>query len=157
MNKIFVLLLALLLLCGCSSESSRDNTVIPENLPSGAEPVKIGSSSYSCVTGTSENNRQISESETANVKAYAHVIYNPSNEYIVTLTTTFVCSSTDGGNRFEIMEISASLSDAQIDGLTISEHRSDDTATIVLYLNQMSICYFQYRLSSDGTIEIISF
>lgn len=151
MKKIIILLISLLLLSGCSMDDSQNATEPPETLPPGA--VKIGISSYSCITGTSEKTVELSEDETAKVSSFAHMIYNPDNQYICTLSNTIVSVSPDDA---AISEVEASLSDMQIDGLTVSEHLSDNTATVIVYLNQMSVCHFQYRLSSDGTIEFIS-
>lgn len=146
----FVLLF--ILLCGCASDS-QDPAENVETAPAGA--VEIGNSSYSCITGESE--RQIASSETGevNVKAFAHQIYDPNNEYIVTLTTTVTWPTPSGEGTPEMESISGALSDAQIDGLTLSEHLADNIGTVVVYLNRISVCYFQYRISSDGTVELL--
>lgn len=146
----FALLLSLL--CGCASDS-RDPAENVETAPAGA--VEIGNSSYSCVTGESEKQSASSETGDVNVKAFAHQIYDPNNEYIVTLTATVTWPNPSDADTPKMEGISGSLSDAQIDGLTLSEHLAGDTGTIVVYLNQISICHFQYRLSSDGSVELL--
>lgn len=151
MKKIFTLIMILLSLCGCGMDASQSNEDITETLPAGA--IKIGISSYSCITGTSEKTVQLSEAETARVSSFAHMIYDPNNKYICTLSNTIVSISPDNAS---ISEVKASLSDTQIDGLSVSEHLSDNTATVIVYLNQMSVCHFQYKLSSDGIIEFVS-
>lgn len=147
----FLLILTFLFLCGCSGEA-------PEEAAETAETIntsQIGSSAYSCVTGASEEQVETTETGTVKVKAFSHRIYNPNNDYVVTLTTVLTISCPDADGSQTLADVSGSLSDAQKDGFTISEHLAGDTGTIVLYLNQTSVCHFQYRLHSDGTIELL--
>lgn len=149
-KRFFLAALPLLfLLCGCSSE-------VAENTTEASEPfigTEIGISEYSCITGESEMQEAVTENGTVMVKAFSHKIYDPMEEYMVTLTTVLTFPAGESGTEFS--SVSGSLSDAQAEGFTISEHVSGDTATIVLYRNQLSVCHLQYRIHKDGTIEFL--
>lgn len=149
MKKLTILLLLIsALLCGCAADTAVETA---ETAP--ADAVEIGASSYSCVTGESEAQEVTSDTGTVMAKAFSHRIYNSNNEYVVTLTTTVTFPAVESPT--EITAVSGSLSDAQMEGFTISEHLAGDTGTVVLYLNQMSVCHFQYRLYADGTLELL--
>lgn len=145
LRKFLFPLLIIFLLSGCS-DAPKETT--PENTEYLAAS-EIGISGYSCITGESETQ----EANNLTVRAFSHRIYNPNNDYIGTLTTTVTGSLADAAPQ--INSIRAELSDQQIDGLTVSEHQSEDTGTVVLYLNQMSICHFQYRMQNDGQVNYL--
>lgn len=148
---LLLLTVSLLFLCACSADTSTETTEVLGTLPDGA--AEIGTSSYSCVTGESIETQSLSETLTAVVKAFSHRIYDPDNEYVVTLTNTVIgIYSSDAA---KISSVSGTLSDAETEGFTVSEHVSGDTATVVLYLNNISVCHFQYRISPDGTLEFL--
>lgn len=149
MKKLAVLVLFALLLNGCASEAPGETTARTE----GPGATEIGTSSYSCVTGESETQQTITDSGTVWVKAFSHRVYDPNGEYVVTLTTTVIGTAEDG--TAVVSAIRGNLSDAQADGFTVSEHISGDTGTIVLYRNQMSVCHFQYRILSDGSVKFL--
>ena len=87
----------------------------------------------------------------ASRKTFIHQVYDQEKEHFVTVTVSITGNiSTENST---ISHISTSLSEAQLDGLTISEHLSGETATVVLYVNQISVCHFLYRLSADGAID----
>ena len=86
-------------------------------------------------------------------KTFIHEVYTQDNQDFVTVTVSITGNISSENST--ISHISTSLSEAQLDGLTISEHLSGETATVVLYVNQISVCHFQYRLSSDGTINCL--
>lgn len=152
-KKLLIPLLLLAMLCGCASAAPAETTVVLETMP--ADASKIGNSSYRCVTGVSEEIQQLSETETAKVKVFAHKIYNPDGEYVVTLTASVTGRYSESEDTASIVSVSGTFSDAQKDGFTLSEHISGDTATIVMYWNQTSVCHFQYRVYSDGTMEFL--
>ena len=138
---------------------ARDNS-LPEETSATAETAdpltvsEIGASSYYCITVESEETEQITEEDTiAKARAFSHKIYNPNYAYIGTLTT--VAAGTADGESCKMASVSGELSDEQMDGLTLSEHLSGDTGTVVLYLNQVSVCHFQYLLYPDGTVEFL--
>lgn len=149
-KMLFPFLLIVLFLWGCGAE---DTPEIMQTMPAGA--AEIGSSSYRCITGESEQTQQLSDGRTAKVKAFAHRIYNPNGEYVVTLTTAVTGVYSPGEDAAEIVDVSHVLSDAKMDGVSVSGHFSGDTATVVVYLNKVSVCHFQYRLSPDGTLEFL--
>lgn len=151
MRKYTILIFALLLfLCGCTTQQPQETTASTEAFAA----TEIGNSAYSCITGESEIQEVTSDGEAVMVKAFSHKIYDPDNEYVVTLTTAVTFPAEEGVS--EITAVSGSLSDAQADGFTVSEHLSGDTATIVVYRNQMSVCHFQYRVYSDGSVELLA-
>lgn len=150
LRKFLPAILVFFLLLGCSAATEEIN---PENTEYWAA-TQIGSSDYSCITGESETHETASAEGTVYVKAFAHKIYNSEKDYIVTLTTTITASATDSG--ITLSSITGDLTEAESDGLTVSEHISGDTGTVVLYWNQMSVCHFQYRVSSDGSFELLS-
>ena len=148
MRKYALLLLTLtLFLCGCTKESPEE----PSETAEAFAATEIGSSSYSCITEESETREVTTETGTVMVTALSHRIYNPNNKYVVTLTTTVTCASDYSGIR----DITGTLSDAQSEGFTVSEHLVGDTGTVIVYLNGLSVCYFQYRLHADGTLEFL--
>lgn len=151
MKKIIPLLWILILLFGCAAEP-------PEETTANTEPylaTEIGTSSYYCITGESKEQAVDSDTGTVTVKAFSHKIYNPNQEYVITLTTTVTGSCSAEEASAQVTKISGTLSDAQMDGFALSEHVSGDTGTIVVYLNGISVCHFQYRIYSDGNIEFI--
>ena len=97
----------------------------------------------------SENTTDITSRRT-----FTHRIFTQQNQNLAVVTIT-VNGSISADNT-EISHVSASLADEQMDGLTVSQHISGQTATVVLYVNQISVCHFQYRLLSDGNIEFLS-
>lgn len=114
-KMLFPFLLIVLFLWGCGAE---DTPEIMQTMPAGA--AEIGSSSYRCITGESEQPQQLSDGRTAKVKAFAHRIYNPNGEYVVTLTTTV--TGTYSEDAAEIVEVSPVLSDAKKDGFSVFGH-----------------------------------
>ena len=87
-------------------------------------------------------------------KTFIHEVFTQDNQDVVTVTVSITGNiSTENRN---ISHISTSLSEEQLNGLTFSEHLSGEAATVVLYVNQISICHFQYRLTSDGSIDCLS-
>lgn len=84
-------------------------------------------------------------------RTFTHAVFTPDEQDLATVTVTV--SGALSGERSGISHISTSLTEEEMDGLTISEHISGQTATIVLYMNQISVCHFQYRLASDGSID----
>lgn len=143
-KRILLLVFLSLLLCGCAAP---EETTPPETAPDSA--VELGISGYFCVTGESETSQQTTDTGTVQVKAFSHKIYDPNGEHLVTLTTAL------SGWDAEIKTVTPELSEAQSQGLTTSAHLSGDTATVVLYRNQMSVCHFQYRLHADSTWEFL--
>lgn len=143
--KFLIPVLITFLLYGCSGAPKE---TAPENTEYLAAS-EIGISGYSCITGESE----IQQVNGLTVRAFSHRIYNPNNDYIGTLTAT-VTGSLSGSDP-QITDIRAELSDQQIDGLSVSVHTSENTGTVVLYLNQMSICHFQYRMRNDGQVTYL--
>ena len=149
--KMLILLTMLLLtLSGCSQEIPQETTV-PPTAPAGVE--EIGNSSYYCTTEQSEQSSQLSGAQTVTATAFSHEIYDPDYEYIATLTA--VAAGTISDDDCQITSINATLSEEQAEGLSISEHLSGDTGTVILYRNGISVCHFQYRLYDDGTAEFL--
>ena len=84
-------------------------------------------------------------------RTFTHAVYTQDNQDFVTITVSV--TGNISGAATAISHITTSLSEAAPDTLTISEHLSVETATVVLYVNQISVCHFQYRLSADGSID----
>ena len=83
-------------------------------------------------------------------KTFIHEVYAQDDQNLVTITVTI--TGNNSSENSTISHISTSLSEERLDSLNISEHLSGETATVILYVNQISVCHFQYRLSSDGSI-----
>ena len=90
----------------------------------------------------------------ASRKIFIHEVYTQDDQDFVTVTVSITGNISTKNST--ISHISTSLSEAQLDGLTISEHLSGETATVILYVNQISVCHFQYRQSADGSIDCLS-
>ena len=148
-KRILFLLALSLLLVGCGQQQAVEETTQPTYSAEFLEAEEIGASGYLCVTGESGMEEAASRGTAVAVKAFSHRIYGPQGDYVLTLTTTVIVSAD------AVSSVSASLSDAQKDGFTTSEHVSKDTGTVILYLNQLSVCHFQYRLQEDGTISFL--
>ena len=86
-------------------------------------------------------------------KTFTHKIVAPDGQDFAAITITVTGNIAKGSGEFT--HISTSLNEEIQDGLTVSEHISGQTATIVLYMNQISVCHFQYRLSTDGSIVFL--
>ena len=150
LRRLLSAVFLLLFLTGCVITKDETNPGNTEYLS--AE--QVGRSEYSCVTSESETHDTKAEEGTVYTKAFTHEIYNSEKEYMVTLTTTITASNT--GSGFALSSIKGDLTDAESDGLTVSEHISGNTGTVILYLNQLSVCHFQYRVSADGSFERLS-
>ena len=145
--------LILFFMTGCTAKPEPTSQTLP---PFPADAVEIGTSGYYCITGESEAVDVIGSEDTQRVQVFAHQVFDPQGEYIVTLTATVTGEHSPEEDTAAVTRISASLTNAAIEGVTTSEHISKNTATVVLYWNQTSICHFQYRLYPDGTLEFLS-
>ena len=86
-------------------------------------------------------------------RTFTHEVYTPENQTLAVINVTV--TGNISSDSYTVSHISTSLSEESQDGLTVSEHVSGETATVVLYVNQISVCHFQYRLSSDGSIDFL--
>ena len=84
-------------------------------------------------------------------KTFIHEIYTQDNQDFVTVTVSI--TGNIANDNIGISHISTSLSEDHPENLTVSEHLFGETATVILYINKISICHFQYRLSADGSID----
>ena len=153
---ITAVLLTLILIYPLLIHTSHEEAVtVPTspNLPEDALP--IGASGYFCVTGVSDAVDAIGTDGTRRVQVFAHRIYDPEGEYIVTLTSTVVGIHSQEEDTASILEITGQLTDAAAEGFDLSNHISKNTATAVLYWNCQSVCHIQYRLYPNGTIDIL--
>lgn len=148
---IFIILTLCLLLAGCGQAAEETTAATIESLP--LEP--IGASAFQCVTGESEAQLADSDGGTLFLKAFVHKIYDSEAEPTVTLTVSLAGTYGQEGGTAAFTEVSGSLTEAAAEDLTISEHLSGDTATVILYMSGVSVCHFQYRLSADGTISLL--
>lgn len=114
---------------------------------------EIGTSTYTCVTTASEVTTQESPEGTIQSKTFSHNIYDAGGTFIATLHSDVTGILAD--ESASITSISSNLSETAKSGMTLSEHISGNTATIIVYINNLSICYFQYRLHGDGTLELL--
>ncbi|MBQ3192444.1 MAG: hypothetical protein IJB59_02610 [Oscillospiraceae bacterium] len=108
---------------------------------------------YRAVTTESLVSQTQNGSQTVLSRTFTHKIYGPDGAYLATLQSNVIANLTDA--EPSVTSVSAKLSDEQRDGLTLSEHVSGDTGTVVLYLNQISACHFQYRVDAEGTIAFV--
>ena len=147
MKKLIPLLL-IFLLCGCAAQPSEETaaTIPTESLP------EIGTSGYFCLT---EELHEPTGSETVSCTVFRHKIYDPDRDPLLTLTVTVTGSYQTAENTASILNLSVTQTDETADGLSTSQHLSGDTATVILYRNQLSVCHFQYRISPDGTISLL--
>lgn len=135
--------------CSVRNESSAPSPTIPK------DAVEIGNSGYYCITGESEEVDAISSESTQRIKVFAHQIFDPNCNYVITLTTTISGQHSFEEDTAAITDLTASMSDAATDGFSASVHISKNTGTVILYRNQQSVCYFQYRLLPDGTFSFL--
>ena len=119
------------------------------NYCTAAEPVEdpIPASGYTCTTDSGE----LTITEGTARRTFTHEVSAPENQTIAVITVTVTGNLSD--DSCAISHISTFLSEEAQNGLTVSEHVSGETATVVLYVNQISVCHFQYRLSADGFID----
>ena len=108
---------------------------------------------YRAVTTQSQIAQTQSGTKTVLSRTFTHKVYSPEGAYLATVTASVIGTITD--SEAVITDLTAQLSDEQREGLTLSEHISGNTGTVVLYLNQISACHFQYRLSMDGTLKFL--
>lgn len=116
------------------------------------EESPIGSG-YRCTTTESQLSETQNGSKTVLSKTFTHKIYDPSGEYLAELETTFI-GSIDASTA-SATSVSAVFIEEQRSGLTLSQHCSGDTGTVIVYLNQSGFYYFQYRISINGIIELL--
>ena len=107
---------------------------------------------YSNTESTQHMQTQNGDTVTSAI-TFAHSIYTSEQIHLADLAVTVkgVISPTN----CTISHLSATLSEKQWDGLTVSEHITNDTATVILFLDQLSICHFQYRIFPDGNISFL--
>jgi hypothetical protein len=113
--------------------------------------IPVSGYTYTTASGeltTSEHPEGISSRRT-----FTHKVYIQENQALAVISVTVSGNISD--DSLTITHISTSLSEEVQDGLTVSEHISGETATVVLYVNQISVCHFQYRLSQDGSIDFL--
>ena len=150
-RAIPLILILSLFLSGCAQETTAETTTAPIP-PAGA--VEIGNSAYYSITTQSEQSTQSSMTQTVTATAFVHQIYDPDFDPIATLTTV-AAGSIDSQGQCTMTQTSGTLSEVNADDLTLSEHLSGNTGTLILYRSGMSVCHFQYRLHPDGTIEFL--
>lgn len=146
-----IILASCFLLCGCGQAAEETAAATAASLP--LEP--IGISAFQCITGQSDAQLTDSEGGTILVKAFVHKIYDSEDQPTVTLTVSLTGTYSQESDTAAITDVNGTLTEAAVEDLTISEHLSGDTATVVLYMSGVSVCHFQYRLASDGTIELL--
>ena len=100
-------------------------------------------------------NSQLTTSEdpdgTTSRRTFTHTVYTQDDRDFITVTVNI--TGNIASDNIDISHISTSLSEDHPENLTVSEHLFGETATVILYINQISICHFQYRLSADGSID----
>ena len=122
-----------------------------ENTATAGDPAYL--TGYYYTTSNSELTKAEDPDTITSKKTFIHQVYDQDEQHFVTVTVS-ITGSISSENRV-ISHISTSLSDTQMDGMTISEHLSGETGTVVLYVNQISVCHFQYRLTPDGSIDCL--
>ena len=120
-----------------------------ENSASIESPAYLTGYHYS--TTVSEITHTVDPDGTTFRRTFTHEVYTQDDRDFVTVTVSVTGNISSKATA--ISHISTSLSNIQLDGLTVSEHISGETATVVLYVNQISVCHFQYRLTADGSID----
>ena len=108
---------------------------------------------FHCVTDVSQPIQTHDGDIITASQTFLHNIYTSEEHDIADLHVTVTASVTPSGCT--ISHISTSLSNQQWDGLTVSDLTAADTATVILFQDQLSICHFQYRISPDGEIEYL--
>ena len=108
---------------------------------------------YRVITATSQLSKSTSGSKSVCSRTFTHKVFSPAGVYLVTLEVSVTGEAE--GESVSIASVNPQFSDEQTDGLTLSQHLSGDTGTVVLYRNQVSVCHFQYRLSSDGMLDFL--
>ena len=126
------------------SESVDPSTVI------GSNEIAVG---FRCTTDANQTARTENGDFITTANSFQHKIYTADGTYITALTVTV--SGSTSPSETKITHLSATLSDEQWSGLTVTEHLTGDTATVLLFQDQLSICHFQYRVIQDGTISYL--
>ena len=108
-----------------------------------------------CTYTTASGELIVSENPDGNTsrRTFTHEVSTPENHPLAVISVTVTGSISS--DSLAVTHISTSLSEEYQEGLTVSEHISGETATVVLYVNQISVCHFQYRLSTDGSIVFL--
>ena len=122
-----------------------------ENSATAGDPAYL--TGYYYTTSNSELTKAANPDGTTSKITFIHQVYDQDEQDFVAVTVS-ITGNISSENRV-ISHISTSLSDESLVGLTISEHISGEAATVILYVNQISVCHFQYRLYSDGTIDCL--
>ena len=151
-KRIYLLILSVLVILAVTMVALYYHRVnqIAEALSGEESPIGLG---YRCTTTES----QLTETQNGSIislsKPFTHKIYDPSGELIAELETTFVGNiDTDSASA---TSVNAAFTKEYRSGLTLSQHCSSDTGTVIVYSNQSCFYYFQYRISTNGTIELL--
>lgn len=121
----------------------------PKNSVSIQEPAYL--IGYHYATTASEITQTEDPDGTTSRRTFTHKVYTQDNQDFVTITVNITGNITS--DSIDISHISTSLSGDHPENLTVSEHLFGETATVILYINQISICHFQYRLTANGSID----
>ena len=114
------------------------------------EEITVG---YHCTTDNSELSLTKNGDFIASSITFTHSVSTAEGNKLTDLTVAVNGSVSPAESS--ITHISAQLSDQQWDGLTVSELTTADTATVILFQDQLSICHFQYRIFPDGRIKFL--
>ena len=114
------------------------------------EEISIG---FHCSTDIARDTQTQDGDTVTSVKSVNHSIYTSEGSKLTDLCVTVTGSVTPA--ECGISHISTSLSDQQWDGLRVSELTAQDTATVILFQDQLSVCHFQYRISQNGEINFL--
>lgn len=151
-KRIYILVLSVLVILAATMVGLYYHRVNQIAKASSGEESPIGSG-YRCTTTESQLTETQNGSKTSLSKTFTHKIYDPSGEQIAELETTFVGNiDTDSASA---TSVNATFTKEYRSGLTLSQHCSNDTGTVIVYLNQSGFYYFQYRISTNGTIELL--
>ena len=120
-----------------------------ENSASIESPAYLTGYHYS--TTVSEITHTVDPDGTTFRRTFTHEVYTQDDRDFVTVTVNI--TGNIANDNICISHISTSLSEDHPENLTVSEHLFRETATVILYINKISICHFQYRLTADGSID----
>ena len=110
-----------------------------ENSATAEDPAYL--TGYYYTTSNSELTKAEDPDTITSKKTFIHQVYDQDEQHFVTVTVS-ITGSISSENRV-------------ISHISISEHLSGETGTVVLYVNQISVCHFQYRLTPDGSIDCL--
>ena len=144
-TKLILALVCIISLIMAVNILTRGDSSSSDSAPS--QELTVG---YRCTTDASDLEKTHTEDSITSIRTFKHSIYTSEGSKLTDLSVTVTGNVSP--SLCAVSHLSALLSQQQWDGLTVTEHTVADTATIILFHDQLSVCHFQYRVTADGEI-----